>query len=96
MKTYDYNFKVVQRENIVHLSLWNSPGLFSRRLVQYAFVVYVIQDYTINGLKLYYRFGYAGLNSWVQSSEFKYHVSELGLLIGDYEPDYPWIVLYQF
>ena len=34
------------------LYLWNSPGLFSRQLIQYAFLVSVIQDYTINGIKL--------------------------------------------
>ena len=50
MKTDDY--KSGSERTYCTLSLWNSPGLFSRHLIQYAFVVYVIQDYTINGIKL--------------------------------------------
>ena len=50
MKRDDY--KSGSERKYCTLSLWNSPGLFSRHLIQYAFVVYVIQDYTINGIKL--------------------------------------------
>ena len=50
MKRDDY--KSGSERKYCTLYLWNSPGLFSRHLIQYAFLVSVIQDYTINGIKL--------------------------------------------